>query len=80
MNIESPQISVTTDQFWTTCPDCGISYRFEHGHVCYGPSGTGAYTPMIPSTAAQPWICPRCRTVNAPHVDQCSCDPDKFYP
>lgn len=23
----------------------------------------------------QPWVCPRCNTVNAPHRDQCTCQP-----
>jgi hypothetical protein len=22
------------------------------------------------------WVCPRCGKVNAPHVDQCTCEPD----
>ncbi len=24
---------------------------------------------------AEGWICPRCGRVNAPHIDQCSCEP-----
>ena len=44
-----------------------------------GSSGTitigGAYlAPPIESLRVA-WECPRCRVVNAPHVDQCACVP-----
>ncbi len=28
----------------------------------------------------QPWICPRCAAVNAPHVNQCPCVPAQATP
>lgn len=38
----------------------------------------GTVTPEQPVVVGpQPWECPRCGTINAPHASQCSCRPGR---
>lgn len=41
------------------------------------PNGTsgGGSAPTRVEPRRDPWFCPRCSRMNAPHVDQCSCPP-----
>ena len=78
--------TVTT---WTTvsnlCPQCGRPKYMVWSGIIPPPPGTLCECPVsIPSmwlgTLAetperQAWECPRCQRVNAPHVDQCGCQP-----
>ena len=38
-------------------------------------TGTAFEGVLADFNTRQPWICPRCGRVNAPHIDQCSCTP-----
>lgn len=33
---------------------------------------------FVPTTPRAAWECPRCRRVNAPHLDHCGCLPGSF--
>lgn len=54
---------------------CGTFYTAAGGLRCPDcPNTAGAYPfpfYIAPNTG---WICPRCQTVNAPHIHQCLCN------
>ncbi len=47
------RINSATQQFWTTCPVCGQSYKYGEEHLCFDAS-------LPTSTAEGYWTCSGC--------------------
>lgn len=62
---------VCTCPLWGHVPGCPLGNT--GGTVTIRTNGTG---PLIePAPCRVPWECPRCKAINAPHADRCSCAP-----
>ena len=57
-----------------------LTWPSSYIRMCRLPDGTLIPVDMRQSRQAggpvpQPWCCPRCQRINAPHVDHCTCAP-----
>lgn len=57
--------------YGTHCPGCAAMT----GIKWWPPLPTIVLSPAEPLSPRISWECSRCRKINAPHVDQCPCDP-----